>query len=212
MHKSTVLIGLTVLLTGCVSPRQISLFVDGTDHVAISDREAFKIAAGDQLQITFSSINSEAIAPYNSAGTQYFVEADGQVSLPIIGSVALEGLTIPQAQALLQEKVAKQVREALVQIHILNASITILGEVNNPSRISIVQPIPLLEAIGTVGGLTHNAKCKDVLVQRIENNQLHRYHINLLNDDLCNSPCYYLQKGDIVIVSPLQAVSTRSIR
>jgi len=212
MYKSLVLLGLIAVLTGCVSPRQISVFVDGKSTVPAPQTEEFTIAAGDQLQILFSSINAEAIAPYNSAGSKCYVTAEGTVSLPVIGTVTLSGLTLKQAQQLLLEKVAPQVRQALVHISVTNATVTILGEVNAPANIEINQPISLLEAIGQVEGFTHNAKCKDILVQRQENGQLRRYHINLLNDDLCTSPCYYLQKGDVVIVPPLHATSTRSTR
>jgi len=176
---------------------------------AVTDQPSFTIAEGDQLQITFSAQNPEAVAPYNSTGMLYYVRHDGQVSLPVIGTVRLEGLTIQQAQDTLQSIVRTQVRDALVNVVVDNAIVTILGEVNHPANIKVVKPITLLEAIGQVGGFSPNANCKNVLVQRVEINQVRRYHVNMLTTELYNSPCYYVQKGDVVVVSPLHAISTR---
>jgi len=209
MRRVVLYIGIVILLAGCTSPRQMALLQGDQSTTALVEKPSFRIAQGDRLQITFSAQNPEAVAPYNSAGISYHVNNTGEVSLPAIGTVRLEGLTMQQAQDTLQSIVRTQVRDALVHVEVANAMVTILGEVNRPAAVQILQPITLLEALGQVGGLTRNANCKAVLVQRVENDQVQRYYVNLLSTELYASPCYYIQKGDVIVVSPLHAVSTR---
>jgi len=211
MQKSVLLIGVIAVLAGCTSPRQMAIMGHGAPTIKVEQVPDFTIEPGDVLQVSFSAINAEAVAPYNSAGVCR-VRANGEVSLPVIGTIVLSGKNIREAQDTLQMIVRQQVREAIAQVVVTNASVTILGEVHQPAALSIAQPIPILQAIGRVGGLTHNAKCKDILVQRTEQGVLHNYHINLLTTDFCLSPCYFLTKGDVVIVSPLHVTSACTVR
>lgn len=203
MYKSIILIGLVTVLAGCATPRQMALLEGDASSTTKADIPAFTIADGDELQIVFSAQNAEAIAPFNSSGTQFIVDADGKVTLPVIGNVSLAGKTIRQAQDTLQQLVCRQVHNAIVQVSITNAVITVLGEVHHPMCISIKQAMPFLQAIGQAGGFTRNAKCKSIMVQRQQGEQIQQYRINLLTKELYTSPCYYLQKGDVVYVSPL---------
>lgn len=200
-----ILLGVTIILAGCTMPRQITLFSGESSQLTAVMPPEYLIEPGDVLQIEFSSINAEAISPYNSAGTKYIVREDGTVTVPILGVLTLSGKTTREAVDYLTGLVQGQVRESIVRLTITNAAVTVLGEVQRPGCLMAEQPITMTEALGSVGGLTHNAKCKDVLVQRRENGQVKQYHVNLLNNDLLTSPCYYLQKGDVVYVAPLRA-------
>lgn len=202
MRKSTSLLLVALcFLAGCTTPRQMMLFTGANNLTAIPVL-SYVIEAGDQLHITFSATNPETVAPYNSAGSLFVVNPDGTITLPVLGKVAIAGKTTTEAVDMLTEQMRKQVHEPIIKVEISNASVSVLGEVNNPSCLLAPYPITLTEALGRVGGLTSNARCKDVLVLRRENGAVKKYHINLLTDEIFSSPCYYLQKGDVVYVSP----------
>ncbi len=196
---------LAVILAGCSTPRQMTLFSGNGSSFKLPPLPVYTIEPGDVLGISFSAIDKEAVAPYNSSGTEYTVKDDGTVNMPVLGDIYLVGMSTDSAEMYLTNLVSSQVREPIVRMMINNASVTILGEVQRPARLLAIHPITLIEALGDVGGLTANARCKDVLVQRRENGQTKQYRINLLTDELLHSPCYYLQKGDVVYVAPLYA-------
>lgn len=194
----------SILLTGCTTLRQMTLFAgaETSSAVAVPD---YIIEPGDILQIEFTAVNAETVSPYNSAGLNYEVKQDGTVSIPVLGNVSLTGKTTEQGKQILTDMVKNQVKDPIVHLTITNAVITILGEVHSPRSINVPHAITLMNALGSVGGLTKNARCDNVLVQRREDGQIKNYHINLLTNDLLTSPCYYLQKGDVVYVAPLHA-------
>lgn len=205
MRKIQVIIVLCLILAGCATPRQMTLFSSKSSSFKLQLPPDFVIAPGDELRITFYAVNSEAVSIYSSAGTDFMVNSNGLVSLPVIGQVKLEGKTIEEAQDYLSDLVKTQVKKPIVRIAIINADVSILGEVVTPKRFLIKDPIALPQAIGVVGGFTKNANLKNVLVQRTEKGKITQYHLNLLSDDIFTSPCYYLQKGDVVNIRPLYA-------
>ncbi|MCQ2347698.1 MAG: polysaccharide biosynthesis/export family protein [Paludibacteraceae bacterium] len=203
MHKTTSILLVAIsFLAGCTSPRQMTLFT-GANSVKIAPMPSYVIEPGDLLKITFSATNAETVVLYNSAGNDFLVRADGTITVPVLGRIAVAGKTAAEAIELLTNLMVKQVREPIVLVEFTNATVSVLGEVNHPAELSVPYPITLTEALGQVGGFTTNARCKDVLVLRNTNGSVVKYHINLLTDDLFASPCYYLQKGDVVYVAPL---------
>ena len=196
-------------LSSCASTvRQMTLFaVDGGEYT-LPSRPSFVLAVGDKLQMSVSSADEKAVALYNSAGNDFYIEDDGAVLLPVLGRVALAGKTEKEAVVLLAERIQEQLREPFVTVHVTNAIVTVLGEVAAPCQIPVEQPITLAEAIGGAGGMTNNARRDNVMVQRRVGQKIKVYRINLQTDEIFASPCYYLQKGDVVYVSPLHMVNS----
>ena len=101
---------------------------------------------------------------------------------------------------------SKQLLDPIIQIRFLNFHVTVLGEVKNPTVLTIPnEKISLLEAIGLAGDLTIQAKRDNVLVIREENGQKIIKRINLNSAELLSSPYYYLKSDDVVYVEPNKA-------
>jgi len=205
MRKILPVLVLILILTGCTSPRQMTLFSSKSSTISIAKAPSFVVAPNDILEINFTAVDSAIVEAYNSAGTIYSVSEKGMVEIPVLGQVELAGKNMEEATAYLTDLVKEYILNPIVRLKITNAAVTILGEVNKPARVEISAPIALPQAIGMVGGFTRNAQLKDILVQRSENNTITQYHVNLLTDEVFASPAYYLQKGDVVNVSPLRA-------
>jgi polysaccharide export outer membrane protein len=87
------------------------------------------------------------------------VDKDGNVSLPLIGSVHVAGMTIPAAEKAVEDRfrqgeIFKDPQVTLNVEQYASASITVLGEVQNPGRIQLLAPHSLLDVIGMAGGET----------------------------------------------------------
>jgi len=208
-----------VLLTGC-SASKMTLFSESQQAGSYSvDRMPdFKIEAGDGVSIVFYGQDSETVKPFNLTeanhttdedGNVYTVGQDGSVILPVIGRQELAGKTVREAEKTLETAVSQHLREPMVRVKIRNAQVTVIGEVDKPGTFTIEKPITLLAALGKAGDLLPNARRDNVLIQRQENGKVKQYRVNLLTDELFASPCYYLQKGDVVYVSPRYKSSRR---
>lgn len=192
------------LLTGCATDK-ITLFSgapSGNGTYSLPDAPAFIIEPGDAMVIAFYGSDRETVSPFNMRDTNYVVAPDGCVTLPVLGKKRIAGMQEARAEQELQTAAANHLRNPMVRVHIRNARITVLGEVARPGTFSIDKPVTLLAALGMAGDMRPNAKRDNVLIQRQENGRITQYRVNLLTDELFASPCYYLQKGDVVYVSP----------
>lgn len=198
---------LVLSLSGCGSTaRQMTMFAFDGGEYALPERPPFVLSAGDKLQIVFSATDMVAVDPFNTDSEVFFVENDGSVLLPVLGRVVLAGKTEQEAAALLADRVKTQLREPFVTLHVINAVVTVLGEVNEPMQIEVDRSPSLLEALGMAGGMTANARRDNIMLQRKDGNKVKIYRINLQTDEIFSSPCYYLNNGDVLYVSPLHTV------
>jgi polysaccharide export outer membrane protein len=111
------------------------------------------------------------------------VNTDGTISLPLIGSVSIGGMTLAGAQARIESKLSEYLVSPQVSLFIEdygNKTIFVMGEVAKPGS----YPIPtesrmtLLEAISTAGGFTPIAAQDRARVLRYVNGASVTYTIN----------------------------------
>lgn len=210
--------------TACVNTRSATYFNDVNDATLSANTPIPEsvIQKNDLLSISVSSLNAEASAIFNTpnnsgvmtAGTNptmasgYLVSADGNIQFPILGSVKAAGLTKEQLkESFIKTLLEKQLlKDPIVSIRFLNFRVTVLGEVRNPTVVSVPnEKISLLEAIGLAGDLTIYARRDNILVIREEDGNKVIKRLNLNSNELLSSPYYYLKSNDVVYVEPNKA-------
>lgn len=179
------------------------------------------INQNDILTISVSSPNPEADLIFNAPnmlgtasgsggggqlGTQtsgYLVSPEGFVQFPILGNIKASGLTKNELKLLLIKRLTEEklLESPVVNIRMINFRVTVMGEVRNPSVVSVPsEKMSLLEALGMAGDLTVFAKRDNILLIREENNEKVIRRINLNSKDFLTSPYYYLKSNDVVYV------------
>ena len=69
---------------------------------------------------------------------------------------------------------------------------------------SLNNRITLLEAIGLSGGFTDYADKANIKVIRQGQGKAEIYYLNLLDESFVNSPFYYMNQNDVIVVPPLK--------
>jgi polysaccharide export outer membrane protein len=135
------------------------------------------------------------------------IGADGTVLLPLIGTVELQGLTIPEATHRIAERLsaAGMYRDPQVTLQItegLGASVTIVGEVHG--IVPIIGSRRLLDVLAASGGLPPTAS-HIVTIRRpgVAQPIVVDLGADLLHSELGNT---LLFPGDTIIVSPIGIV------
>jgi polysaccharide export outer membrane protein len=106
---------------------------------------------------------------------------------------------------LIEEKIkaSNYIPDPLVNVRFASTSISIIGEVNKPGRYDIKRDeINILEALALAGDLTIFGSREDVAVIREINGKNVVTKLDLRSADVLESPCYYLEQNDVVIISP----------
>ncbi|WP_245723825.1 polysaccharide biosynthesis/export family protein [Pedobacter steynii] len=161
-----------------------------------------------ESNVLFASqpVNQSVNGVYEREG--YRVNETGTIKFPVLGKVSVEGLTISQAQNLIESQLNKYVKNAIVNIKFLNFRVTVIGEVNHPSTFTVSnEKINLLEALGLAGDMTAYGKRENVLLIREEDGRRIMERINLNRQDVLSSPYFYLKQNDVIYVEPDKAKS-----
>lgn len=219
--------------SSCLNTQEASYFSNAGDTTLITRTEDIEtvIQKNDILSIYISSLNAEASAVFNAPNTQattsststgttagsggYLVNPEGNIQLPILGTVKASGITKKQ----LKEEITNQIIDKkllidpIVTIRHLNYEVTVIGEVAKPTVINVPnEKISLLKALGIAGDITVYGKKDNVLLIREVEGKRKVKRINLNSNTFLTSSYYYLQPNDVIYVEPNQQKVTSANR
>ncbi|MEE4178175.1 MAG: polysaccharide biosynthesis/export family protein [Bacteroides sp.] len=218
--KNRIFILLFLFLAACAPHREMVYLQDKTnvgDQVEVNPAD-YRIRPGDILHIRVMTLDKESRELFNAddarlttGGTGsnanfyiygYSVDPEGQVHLPVVGSIPLTGKTLEEARLAIQEKVDLYLVGSTVNVKMVNFSVTVLGEVKSPGTYYVYDnKFTILDALGMAGDLTDYGNRKVNLVRKGEDG-LSFHTIDLTSRAMVSSELYYLQPGDLVYVEP----------
>ncbi len=183
----------------------------------------------DVLTISISSLNLEAVKPFNQlyfdlssnksnnnseniVKKTYLINHLGEIDFPVLGKIKLEGLTKFEVKELLAGKLKEYVSDAVITVSIENFSITVLGDVKVPGTFKVNDDrISILQALGFAGDLTNTAVRKNILVIREDGEKKKEIRLDLTSKKALNSEAFYLRQNDVVYVQPNRAKANSSM-
>lgn len=214
-----------VFLSSCFNEKKITYFQKGpnqADTIEVAKKYIPKIQSGDILSIYVNSLSPEASSFFNpytanitpssaapdangglaqAAAPGFLVDAAGKITLPLIGAIEVNNLTIGEATEKIKKQLETYLKEPTLIVRFLNYKISILGEVSKPGIYVVPnERITLPEAITIAGDLTAFAKRNEVEIIRDVDGKKQFGEIDLTNRDVFSSPYYYLHSNDIVYV------------
>lgn len=137
------------------------------------------------------------------------VAEDGTLTLPLVGEVAVAGLTTGKAAARVanayrQEKFLTDPQVTLTLAHARNTQISVLGAVKAPGRFPLDARTTVLDALAQAGGVTENGSSVIVLLRPDRAGKVTRYGIDLrgLGQGRSAVPTLALRGGDSLYVPP----------
>jgi polysaccharide export outer membrane protein len=214
-----------VVLSSCASKKEVVYFQDVGSFETIVDDDSFipKFKVDDLVSIHVSTLNPEASAPFNlyrggdtensfqPRPVDYLVDQAGEIDFPVIGKLKIVGLSPEELRVLLREKLADYLKNPIINIRLVNFTVSILGEVNRPGTYQINgEEITIMEALGLAGDMTIKGMRRNVLVIRDFDGTKVYYRIDLTSKNATKSPVYYLTQNDVVYVEPNQSAITAS--
>lgn len=154
---------------------------------------------------TTQQIRSESMYLYG-----YEVNDSGNIELPIIKKVHVNGLTIYEAKEKIQKLAEEYLNEAMTIVKLSTFKFSILGEVNTPGvkEFGAFQ-ISLMEALALGGDITYNGNRENILILRASKNSNRAFRVDVTDKNLVNSEFYYIQPNDVIYVEPLKTTLFR---
>ncbi len=216
----------TLLLGACNAQQRVLYLqdVESGSEITLPENYQIRIKPLDQLTIVVNSKDPMLALPFNSSSSYgsittsgnmgnatenslqvFTVDNKGYITMPIIGEIKCGGLTRMELATLIENKIkeSKYISDPLVNVRFANLSVSIIGEVSKPGRYDIKRDkITILEALALAGDMTIFGSREDVAVIREIDGKNVVTKLDLRSGEIFNSPCYYLEQNDVVVVSP----------
>lgn len=211
-----------LILSACSTPLQELIYLNGLEPGVTYEHgpqpEEYRIRPNDQLFIQVISDDPLNAAFLNLVNTQssmgsygnstnsielitYLVDEEGLINYPQLGDMEVEGKTTSEVRDMVQAEVDKYLESASVFVKLVNRTVTVLGEVNNPGQKPMVKnQLTIFEALGSAGDVSDYGNRQHVKIIREMPEGKHIEEVDLTNPDLIHSPYYYILPHDIVYV------------
>lgn len=158
---AVMLIALLVASCGGSGPRRVVTSHEGGVPVATAAQNTeYTLGSGDRIRLT--------VYGESDLSGEFEVSGAGTVSLPLIGDVAAQGLTLQQ----LQQSIVARLRDGYlvdprVSIDVLNyRPFYTVGEISQPGSHPYVNGLNVISAIAISGGYTYRADQGRVFITR----------------------------------------------
>ena len=205
-----------IVISSCASKKDILYLQDSdVNNTSPINYQNVLIQPNDILKITVESLVPEASTSYNRGTNSsaiansldlirlngYLVSNEGKINFPNLGSIVVSNLSTFEIENKIKNILIQgnHLNNPTVDVRLLNAKVTVLGEVNAPGTYTFTeQNITLLQALGYAGDLTIN----DIIITRDVDGVRKISHIDLTSTDFMNGEYYYVKPNDNIIVNP----------
>lgn len=232
MNKFTlfVLFLILVMYSACVPIKELTYLQDnGTAYDSVmvyqSVKKPYRVQSSDILMINIKTIDEELTSMFkpsdraqniNNEQILFFegftVDDHGVIRIPVLGEISVIGKTTEEIRVEIERKLIEEYfnKEAnlFVNVKLAGLRYTINGEVAIPGTNTLfVENATIMDAISNSGDITMTGDRKNVIVVRRYPHGVEMHTINLLDKKALESPYYYLQPNDFILVNPLKQKS-----
>ena len=130
----------------------------------------------------------------------YLVDLNGMAKFPMIGELKLTGLTLRQAEEIIQEEYLKFFKEPFTILTYANKRVIVLGAPGGQVIPLVNQNISLVEVLGLAKGLDNFAKAQNIRVLRKEKVFL----VDFSTIQGYRNSNMLIEPGDIVYIEPVR--------
>ena len=226
MRKFKLLLYYFITLTlfqSCVSKKQM-LYLQDLDSVNSKEvtYNNHTLQVDDILKISVGALMPEAALPYNNVTggsvvannldvmklDGYLVSKNSTINFPVLGELSVKEKTTQDLENDIKKLLVDggYLINPNVTVRLLNAKVTILGEVGRPGTFSFTENnISLLQALGLAGDLTINGSREDVVVLRRVDGVQTTARINLTSANFLSGAYQMIKPNDVIVVNPNSA-------
>jgi len=216
-----------VCLSSCISTKQLTYLQEqenATDTLVSIRKmqEPYRLQINDLLSIRVKALDQETVGIFNPISDAnlnatseeklytdgFVVDPHGNIRVPSLGEIQVLGYTLEEVREDLEKRLLKDYFKAeaniFVTVKMAGIRYTINGEIGSPGSTVIYRDeLSIMEAIANSGDITLVGDRKNVVIIRQYPLGQKVHHIDLTSIDAMNSPYYYVQPNDLILINPL---------
>lgn len=187
------------------------------EELLVTDQ--YRLAVNDELSFRLYTNDGERLVdPVDPMGSQtqrlqvtYKVAHDGTVKFPVLGRLTISGMTLREAENMLEERFTAFYNQPFVQLEVVNNRVIIFpGGRGGTSTVLTLENTntTLFEALARAGGIADGKAHQVKLIRGIPQNP-QVYQIDLSTIKEIHHANIVLQANDVIYVQPRERVPQR---
>lgn len=219
------LLAVMVSTVSCVPLKDITYLRENeqvTDSLITIRRQPqpYRIQVSDVLSIRLKALDQQLVEFFNPAsqsGTElsegyyydgFAVDVHGNIRLPQLGELHVLGRTTEEIRELVEKKLLEEYltenAALFVTVKLAGIRYTVAGEIGSPgTKTELTERLSVLQAVANAGDIPITGDRTDVLIIREYPGGQRVHHIDLTTIDAMNSPYYFINPNDTILVNPL---------
>lgn len=221
---------LVLLTASCVPTKDLKYLQNHNqrgDTLTVSEivKKPYRIQSNDILVINIKTIDPQLNEMFKvSEGSRnivneqimffegFNVDDHGNIRIPILGEVNVLGNTTEEVRSTIEKRLLEEYFNAeaslFVTVKLAGIRYTINGEIRSPgTNVIYNERATIMDAISNSGDITMTGDRKNVLIVRQYPHGVEMHTINLLDKKALESPYYYIQPNDFILINPLKQKS-----
>lgn len=169
----------------------------------------FRLFSNDGFKLVdLTSFEGNANLMRNATMT-YLIDIDGHAKLPILGRTNLKGLTIREAEAMLEEKYAAYYNKPFAIVKVSNRRIVVFPGYGGAAKVLdlVNENTTILEALAMAGGLQETGRSNRIKLIRGDLKDPQVYLIDLRTIEGMKKADFIVQSNDIIYVEPIPDIT-----
>jgi len=219
--KYFLLIPIIIAFSACSSKNDYVLFnkAQGSQKELTTEIEnikfEYKIQPYDRISIIV--YKHPELSSTTIGNAQYergiLVNSKGFLRLPLIKKIHIAGLSQTKAEEKISNAYRTYLKHPDIQIEVINKRAYVIGEVNQPGEVPLLnERLTLLQILAKAGDMTDSANRSSILI--LKNGQLSKIHtkiVNLTDANAIVTANLMIEPNDIVYVMPngMKAFNTK---
>ncbi|MBA5628382.1 polysaccharide biosynthesis/export family protein [Moheibacter sp. BDHS18] len=217
-----ILLCFLVVMTSCIPLKDVK-YIQPDEQLKLNEngmiafnRPEYHIQANDMINIRVSTrdgislqelrdfTNTSAGGTNSLGGKSVRVQEDGNIELPRIGKIHLEGKTMDEAREAVESEFYKiyEPSAAYIEVNMPGINFTIIGEAASGNYFVQQYDFNLIEAFAMAGNLTPVADRNHIQILRTTPEGTQRAVVDITKESVMNSEYFWLQPNDVIIINP----------
>ena len=196
-----------------------------TIEIAQDASKPYRVQTNDIISINIKALDQELVAMFNPAQggeletsqqglyfTGFTVDDHGNIRVPVLGEINVLGYTLDEVRVKIEKQLLDEYFKAeanlFVTVKLAGLRYTVNGEIGSPgSKVLFQDKVTIMEAIANSGDINLTGNRKDVQIIRKFPHGFETYSLDLTDAKAMNSPYFYIQPNDYILIKPLKQKS-----
>lgn len=196
------------IFSSCISSEEMNYMQNITLNYPIKPFEEYRLTIDDKISCNISSSDRNLVGTFNtvlaenqSAAKTYIIYSDSTVILPFFGRVKIAGLTVQEAEKVIQKMMQESVKDAQVKVTLASNNFYILASNKRNYQSVYKENMTIYQALAVAQQTTSSMDISKIsILRRDAAGRTMQKTFDLRSQDLVQSEFYYIKPNDLIYI------------